>query len=64
MSQIFLILLEVGIDGVAPAVGAEDVDVLVLGDLDCLKESLSKVGKRGSGLGFHVAAGDGGEKAA
>ncbi len=57
----------VGVDGVAdgfaPAVGAESVDVFVLGDVDGLHESLGQVGNGVGGFGFYVAADDGGDEA-
>jgi hypothetical protein len=51
-------------DGFAPAVGAEGVDVFVLGDVDALDESLGEIGEGSGGFGFDVAAGDGSQKAA
>src|SRR5438132_137541 len=50
-------------DGFAPGVGAESVDVLVLGDVDGLQESLGQVGDGTGGSGFDVAAEDGGDEA-
>jgi hypothetical protein len=49
-------------DGVAPAVGAEGVDVFVLGDVDGLKQSLRQVGDGAGGSGFYIAADDGGDE--
>jgi len=55
------------VDGVAnrlaPGVGAEGVDVFVLGEVDGLHESLRQVGDGVGGSGFYVAADDGGEAA-
>jgi len=57
----------VGVDGVAdgfaPAVGAEGVDVFVLGDVDGLQESLQQVGDGAGGLGFYITADNGGDEA-
>ena len=50
-------------DGLAPGVGAEGVDVFVLGEMDGLGESLRQVGEGAGGAGFDVAASDGGEEA-
>jgi hypothetical protein len=49
-------------DGFAPAVGAEGVDVFVLGDVDGLHESLGQVGDGVGGLGLYVAADNGGDE--
>jgi hypothetical protein len=51
-------------DGFAPAVGAEGVDVFVLGDVYGLQESLGHVGYSAGDLGFYVAADHGGDEAA
>jgi hypothetical protein len=51
-------------DGVAPGVGAEGVDVLVLGEMDGLGESLGQVGHGAGGTGLDVAAGNAGDEAA
>ena len=64
LSQVFLILLDVRIDGVAPGLRAADVDVFLFGQLDGELEGLREVGKGGGRPGFDVAAGDGGEEAA
>jgi len=48
---------------VTPGIGAEGVDVFVLGDLDGLIQSLAEIGEGGGGFGFEVAFGDGGEDA-
>jgi hypothetical protein len=50
-------------DGFAPAVGAEGVDVFVLGEVDGLQESLGEVGDGAGGSGFYVAAENGGDEA-
>jgi len=49
-------------DGLAPGVGAEGVDVFVLGEMDGLGESLREVGEGAGGAGLDVAAGNGGEE--
>ena len=50
-------------DGLAPGVGAEGVDVFVLGEVDGLGESLREVGESAGGARFDMAASDGGEEA-
>ena len=64
LSQIILILLDVGKDKLAPGVRAKGVDVFVLGNLNGLEERLGKIGKGSGGAGFDLAAGDCGEEAA
>ncbi len=51
-------------DGLAPAVGAEGVDVFVLGHADGLQESLGQVGDGTGGSGFYITADNGGDEAA
>jgi hypothetical protein len=51
-------------DGPAPPVGAEGVDVLVLGKMDGLDEGLREIGDGAGGAGFDVPADDGGQEAA
>ena len=51
-------------DGLAPGVGAEGVDVLVLGKRDGLGESLGEIGEGAGGARLNVAADDGGQEAA
>jgi hypothetical protein len=43
-------------DGIAPAVGAEGVDVFVLGEVDGLQLGLEHVGNGAGEAGFDVAA--------
>jgi hypothetical protein len=52
-----------GADGFAPAVGAEGVDVFVLGDVDSLQLCLDHVGDGAGESGFYVAADYGGDEA-
>ncbi len=52
-----------GADGIAPGVGAESVDVFVLGEVDGLHESLRQVGDGMGGFGFYLAADNGGDEA-
>ena len=58
----------VGVDGVAdgfaPAVGAEGVDVFVLGEVDGLQERLHHVGDGAGEAGLYFAADDSGNEAA
>jgi len=51
------------VDGFAPAVCAERVDVFVLPDVDGLHESLGQVGDGAGGSGFYIAADNGGDEA-
>ncbi len=51
-------------DGLAPGVGAEGVDVLVLGKRGGLGESLGEIGEGAGGAGLNVAADDGEQEAA
>ena len=46
-----------GMDGVAPVIGAEGVDVFVLGDLDGIDQGLAEVGQGGGGLALDAALG-------
>ncbi len=48
---------------VTPGIGAEGVDVLVLGELDGLNQSLAEIGEGGGSFGFDLTLGDGGEDA-
>jgi hypothetical protein len=59
-----VVAVDGGVDGVAPGIGAEGVDVFVLGDVDGLQESLGHVGDGAGDLGFDVATDDGGDEAA
>ncbi len=51
-------------DGLAPGVGAEGADVLVLGKMVGLDEGLGEIGQGAGGAGLDVAADDGGQEAA
>src|SRR5260370_36354351 len=46
-------------DGLAPGVGAESVDVFVLGDVNGLQESLRQVGDGAGSAGLYIAADNG-----
>src|SRR5712692_7765702 len=50
-------------DGFAPAVGAEGVDVFVLGDVDGLHEGLDQISDGVGGFGFYIAADNGRDEA-
>ena len=50
-------------DGSSPGVGAEGGDVLVLGTMDGLGESLGEIGEGAGGTGLNVAADDSGQEA-
>jgi hypothetical protein len=58
------VLLDGIADGLAPGVGAEGVDVLVLGKMDGLGQSLGEIGEGAGGAGFDVAASYAGDEAA
>ena len=45
-----------GADGFAPAVGAEDVDVFALRNVDGLHEGLEHISDGAGELGFYIAA--------
>ena len=62
--EVFEVLADGIADGLAPGVGAEGVDVLVLGKMDGLGESLGEIGEGAGGAGLNVAADDGGQEAA
>jgi hypothetical protein len=55
---------EGGADHAAPGVGAEGVDILVLGEANGLEKGLAEIGEDGGGLGLDVSLGDGGEEVA
>src|SRR5690242_14925204 len=61
--DVVAILVNGHADGMAPAVGAEGVDVFVLGEVDGLHESLDQISDGVGGLGFYVAAKNGGDEA-
>jgi len=48
---------------VTPGIGAEGVDVLVLGELDGLVQGLAEISEGGGGSGFDLTFGDGGKDA-
>ena len=52
-----------GAEGFAPAVGAEGVDVFVLGEVDGLQLGLEHVGDGAGESGFYIAADHGGDEA-
>jgi hypothetical protein len=58
-----VVLYEVA-DGFAPDIGAEGVDVFILGNVDGLQESLGHVGDGAGGSGLYIAADHGGDEAA
>src|SRR5712691_10082819 len=60
---VVVVVLDGIADGFAPAVGAESVDVFVLGDVDGLHESLGQVGDGVGGFGLYIAADNGGDEA-
>jgi hypothetical protein len=61
---VVVVVVDGGVDGVAPGIGAESLAVFVLGDVDGLQESLRHVGDGAGDFGFDVAADDGGDEAA
>ena len=52
-----------GADGFAPGIGAEGVDVFVLGEVQSLDEGLAEIGEGTGRFRFHLALGDSGEEA-
>src|SRR5260370_33445480 len=62
--EVVVVVVDGVADGLAPAVGAEGVDMFVLGQADGLQESLGQVGDGAGGSGFYIAAEDGGDEAA
>ena len=52
-----------GADGAAPGVGAEGVDVFVLGEGNGLQQGLAEIGEGGGGFGFYLTLGYSGEEA-
>jgi len=52
-----------GADGFAPAVGAEGVDVFMLGDVDGLQLGLEHIGDGAGESGLYIAADYGGDEA-
>ena len=64
IDSIFEVLADGIADGATPPVGAEGVDVLVLGKMDGLDEGLREIGDGAGGAGFDVPADDGGQEAA
>jgi hypothetical protein len=54
---------EGGADGFTPGIGAEGVDVFVLGDVDGLEQGLAEIGEGGGGFGFDLALSDAREDA-
>src|SRR5260370_40272024 len=61
--EVVVVVVDGVADGLAPAVGAEGVDMFVLGQADGLQESLGQVGDGAGGSGFYITAGDGGGEA-
>ena len=61
--EVVVVLADGIVDGLTPAVGAEGFDVFVLGEADGLEKSLGQVGHGAGGLGFYIAANDGGDEA-
>ena len=56
------IVIDGGVDGFAPGLGAEGVYVFALGKLDGLYEGLAEIGKGRSSLELDLALGGGGEE--
>jgi hypothetical protein len=61
--EIIVVAVDGGADGFAPAVGAEGVDVFVLGEVDGLQLGLEHVGDGAGESGFYVAADHGRDEA-
>ncbi len=54
--------VEIVADGFAPGIGAEGVDVFVLGEVQGLHEGLAEIREGGGGFGLHLTLGDSGER--
>jgi hypothetical protein len=54
-------LFEIVANGAFPRSGTKGADVLFLGQLEAVDERLAEKSESGSGLGFDVSLGDGGE---
>src|SRR5216683_712912 len=61
--EVVVVVVDGVADGLTPGIGAKGVDVFVLGDVDGLHESLDQVGDGVGGLGFYIAADNGGDEA-
>ena len=61
--EVVVVVVDGVADGLAPAVGAEGVDVFLLGDVDGLQEGLDQVGDGAGGSGPYIAADNGGDEA-
>ncbi len=61
--EVVVVVVDGVADGLTPGIGAKGVDVFVLGDVDGLHESLDQVGDGVGGLGFYIAAHNGGDEA-
>jgi len=62
-----VVVVEVLVDGIADGftpVGAEGVDIFLLGKMDGLGESVGEIGEGAGGAGLNVSADDGGQEAA
>src|SRR5260370_39242755 len=60
--EVVVVVVDGVADGLAPGVGAESVDVFVLGEVNSLHERLGQVGDGAGGSGFDVAADHGGDE--
>src|SRR5260370_31970111 len=60
--EVVVVVVDGVADGLAPGVGAGSVDVLVLGEVNRLRERLGQVGDGAGGSGFDVAADHGGDE--
>src|SRR5216683_477080 len=61
--EVVVVVVDGVADGLTPGIGTKGVDVFVLGDVDGLHESLDQVGDGVGGLGFYIAAHNGGDEA-
>jgi hypothetical protein len=62
--EVVMVGVDGGADGIAPSVGAEGIDVLVLGQAGGLEKGLEHVGDGASEPGFYFPADYGGDEAA
>src|SRR5260370_32565340 len=61
--EVVVVVVDGVADGLAPGVGAESVDVFVLGDVNGLQESLRQVGDGAGSSGFYIPADNGRDEA-
>jgi len=61
--EVVVVVVDGVADGLAPGVGAEGVDVFMLGEMNGLQEGLGQVGDGAGSSGFYIAADNGRDEA-